>query len=43
MSDNSDLINEYKINCDLTGDCNFEVAPQPSYFESIENEAEVYK
>ncbi len=38
-----DLINEYKINCDLTGDCNFEVAPHPSYFESIKNEAEVYK
>ncbi len=38
-----DLINEYKINCDLTGDCNFEVAPHPSYFESIVNEAEVYK
>ena len=38
-----DLISEYKINCDLTGDCNYEVAPHPSYFESIKKEAEVYK
>ena len=38
-----DLILEYKIDCDLTGDCNYEVAPHPSYFESIKEEAEVYK
>ena len=37
------LILEYKIDCDLTGDCNYEVAPHPSYFESIKEEAEVYK
>ena len=30
-----DLIKEYNIDCDLTGDCNYEVAPHPSYFESI--------
>ena len=38
-----DLINEYNIDCDLTGDCNYEVAPHPSYFESIKEEALVYK
>ncbi len=37
------LISEYKIDCDLTGDCNYEVAPHPSYFESIKKEAEIYK
>ena len=29
------IIKEYNIDCDLTGDSNFEVAPHPSYFESI--------
>ena len=38
-----DLINEYNIDCDLTGDCNYEIAPHPSYFESIKEEALVYK
>ena len=38
-----DLIKEYKIDCDLTGDCNYEVAPHPSYFESIKKEALIYK
>jgi len=38
-----DLIKEYKIDCDLTGDCNFEVAPHPSYFNSIKEEASIYK
>ena len=38
-----DLIKEYKIDCDLTGDCNYEVAPHPSYFESIKEEALIYK
>ena len=38
-----DLINEYNIDCDLTGDCNYEVAPHPSYFESIKEEALIYK
>ena len=37
------LIDEYKINCDLTGDSNYEVAPHPSYFESIKEEALIYK
>ena len=37
------LIDEYKINCDLTGDCNYEVAPHPSYFDSIKEEASLYK
>ncbi len=37
------LINQYNIDCDLTGDCNYEVAPHPSYFASIKEEAEVYK
>ena len=37
------LIKEYKIDCDLTGDCNYEVAPHPSYFESIKDEAQIYK
>ena len=37
------LIKEYKINCDLTGDCNYEIAPHPSYFKSIKEEALTYK
>ena len=37
------LIEEYKIDCDLTGDCNYEVAHHPSYFESIKEEAHIYK
>ncbi|MBS56946.1 MAG: FAD-dependent oxidoreductase [Rickettsiales bacterium] len=37
------LISEYNIDCDLTGDCNYEVAPHPSYFKSIKKEAEIYK
>ena len=37
------IISEYNIDCDLTGDRNFEVAPHPSYFESIKDEAETYK
>ncbi len=37
------LIKEYSIDCDLTGDCNFEVAPHPSYFERIKEEAQTYK
>ena len=36
------LIEEYKIDCDLTGDCNYEVAHHPSYFESIKEEANIY-
>ncbi|PPR46958.1 MAG: Gamma-glutamylputrescine oxidoreductase [Alphaproteobacteria bacterium MarineAlpha5_Bin9] len=37
------LITEYNIDCDLTGECNYEVAPHPSYFKSIQKEAEIYK
>ena len=37
------LIGEYNIDCDLTGDCNYEVAPHPSYFNSIKEEAQIYK
>ena len=37
------LISEYNIDCDLTGDCNYEVAPHPSYFDSIKEEASLYK
>ena len=37
------IIKEYDIDCDLTGDSNFEVAPHPSYFENIKEEAETYK
>ena len=36
------LINEYNIECDLTGNCNYEVAPHPSYFKSIKDEALIY-
>ena len=27
----------------MTGNCNYEVAPHPSYFNSIKEEAEIYK
>ncbi|MDC6447939.1 FAD-dependent oxidoreductase [Alphaproteobacteria bacterium] len=37
------IIKEYQIDCDLTGDCNFEVAPHPSYFDRIKEEAQTYK
>jgi glycine/D-amino acid oxidase-like deaminating enzyme len=36
-------ITEYNIDCDLTGDSNYEVAPHPNYFDSIKEEAETYK
>ena len=36
-------IKEYNIDCDLTGDSNYEVAPHPSYFDGIKEEAETYK
>ena len=36
-------IKEYNIDCDLTGDCNYEVAPHPNYFDGIKEEAETYK
>ena len=37
------IIKEYDIDCDLTGDSNFEVAPHPSYFDGIKEEAETYQ
>ena len=37
------IIKEYDIVCDLTGDSNFEVAPHPNYFDGIKEEAETYK
>ncbi len=37
-----ELIENYNINCDVTGNCNFEVAHHPSFFESIKEEAETY-
>ena len=36
-------IKEYNIDCDLTGDCNYEVAPHPNYFDGIKEEAETYR
>ncbi len=36
-------IKEYNIDCDLTGDSNYEVAPHPNYFDGIKKEAETYK
>ena len=36
------IIQEHNIDCDLTGDSNYEVAPHPSYFEGIKEEAEIY-
>lgn len=36
-------IEEYNIDCDLTGDSNYEVAPHPSYFEKIKEEAKTYR
>ena len=37
------IIKEHDIDCDLTGNSNFEVAPHPSYFDGIKEEAETYK
>ena len=37
------IIKEHYIDCDLTGNSNFEVAPHPSYFDGIKEEAETYK
>ena len=36
------LIDEYKIDCDVTGDCNYEVAHHPSFFDSIKETAKIY-
>ena len=37
------LIEDNQIDCDLTGDRNFEVAHHPAAFESIQNEARIYQ
>ena len=36
------LIQEFNIDCDVIGDCNFEVAHHPSFFDSIKETANVY-
>jgi glycine/D-amino acid oxidase-like deaminating enzyme len=38
-----DIIKEYNINCDLTGDSNYVVAHHPNKFMQIKEQAEVYK
>jgi len=38
-----DIIKEYKIDCDVTGDNNFVVAHHKNKFEQIKEQAEVYK
>ena len=38
-----DIIKEYKINCDVTGDINYVVAHHKSKFEQIKEQADVYK
>jgi glycine/D-amino acid oxidase-like deaminating enzyme len=36
------LIDVYKIDCDVTGNCNYEVAHHPVFFDSIKETAEIY-
>ena len=38
-----DIIKEYNIQCDVTGDCNYVVAHHKSKFEQIKEQAEAYK
>ena len=38
-----DIIKEYNIDCDVTGDNNFVVAHHKNKFEQIKEQAEVYK
>ena len=38
-----DIIKEYNIDCDVTGDCNFVVAHHPNKFKSIQEQAKAYK
>jgi glycine/D-amino acid oxidase-like deaminating enzyme len=38
-----DIIKEYNIDCDVTGDSNFVVAHHKNKFEQIKEQAEVYK
>ena len=37
-----ELIENYNIDCNVTGDCNFEVAHHPNFYKSIKEEAEIY-
>ena len=38
-----DIINEYNIDCDITGNSNYVVAHHPNKFSQIKEQAEVYK
>ena len=38
-----DIIKEYNIDCDVTGECNFVVAHHKNKFEQIKEQAEIYK
>ena len=38
-----DIIKEYNIDCDVTGDSNFIVAHHPNKFNQIQEQAEIYK
>jgi len=38
-----DIISNYNIDCDVTGDCNFILAHHPNKFQQIKEQAEVYK
>ena len=38
-----DIIKEYNIDCDVTGDSNFVVAHHKNKFDQIKEQAEVYK
>ncbi len=38
-----DIISNYNIDCDVTGDCNFILAHHPNKFKQIKDQAKVYK
>jgi len=38
-----DIISNYNIDCDVTGDCNFILAHHPNKFKQIQEQAKVYK
>ena len=38
-----DIISNYNIDCDVTGDCNFILAHHPNKFKQIKEQAKVYK
>ncbi len=38
-----DIINNYNIDCDVTGECNFILAHHPNKFDQIKEQANVYK